>query len=67
MGRRRDVQRRVAGPSSRTGAQTEKKRKPGTRVQARSAFKGEGLALNADISDEDKKAKGTGFRKKAGR
>ena len=46
---------------------TEKKRKPGTRVQAKSAFKGEGLALNADISDEDKKAKGTGFRKKAGR
>ena len=66
MGRRRDVQRQVAGPSTRTGAQTEK-RKPGTRVQARSAFKGEGLALNADISDEDKKAKGTGFRKKAGR
>ena len=57
----------MAGPSSRTGAQTERKRKPGTRVQARSAFKGEGLALNADISDEDKKAKGTGFRKKAGR
>ena len=57
----------MAGPSTRTGAQTEKKRKPGTRVQAKSAFKGEGLALNAGISDEDKKAKGTGFRKKAGR
>ena len=56
----------MAGPSTRTGAQTERKRKPGTRVQARSAFKGEGLALNADISDEDKKAKGTGFSASGG-
>ncbi|KAL5526064.1 hypothetical protein ACEPAG_7402 [Sanghuangporus baumii] len=68
IGRRRSqVQRRAkAGPSNHTGAQVEKRRKPGTRVKARGAFKGEGKALNDDISDEDAKARGTGFRKQAG-
>ncbi|THH10306.1 hypothetical protein EW145_g1418 [Phellinidium pouzarii] len=65
-GRRRRAQRRVAGPSKYTGAQTEKRRKPGTRVRAKGTFKGDGRALNADVSDEDEKARGTGFRKQAG-
>ncbi|KAI5121211.1 hypothetical protein M0805_007221 [Coniferiporia weirii] len=65
-GRRGQARRRVAGPSKHTGAQTEKKRKPGTRVTAKGKFKGEGEALNAAISDRDEKAKGTGFRKQAG-
>ncbi|KAL5526885.1 hypothetical protein ACEPAF_8612 [Sanghuangporus sanghuang] len=65
--RRRRVQRRAkAGPSNHTGAQVEKRRKPGTRVKAKGAFKGEGKALNDDISDEDVKARGIGFRKQAG-
>ncbi|EJD06465.1 WLM-domain-containing protein [Fomitiporia mediterranea MF3/22] len=65
LGRRR-MHRRVAGPSNHTGAQVEKRRKPGTRVKARGAFKGEGQALNADISDGKARARGTGFRKQAG-
>ena len=51
------MQRRVAGPSRHTGAQTERKRKPGARVTAKGKFKGEGIALNAGISDEEQKKK----------
>ncbi|EJF64929.1 WLM-domain-containing protein [Dichomitus squalens LYAD-421 SS1] len=54
-----------AGPSNRTGAQTAKKRKPGTRVRAKGAFSGTGRALNDDIEDEELKKTGTGFRKQA--
>lgn len=67
VGRRRHPQTQIAGPSNHTGRQTEKKRKAGTRVKAKGAFKGGGQALNADISDEDAKSKGTGFRKQANR
>ncbi|OCH95379.1 WLM-domain-containing protein [Obba rivulosa] len=55
-----------AGPSNHTGPQTAKRRKAGSRVTAKAAFKGEGTALNADIEDEDRKKAGTGFGKKAG-
>ncbi|KAH8117708.1 WLM-domain-containing protein [Phellopilus nigrolimitatus] len=58
LGRRRRVQRRIAGPSKHTGAQTEKRRKPGTRVTAKGEIHRRG--------DEDMKTKGTGFRKQAG-
>ncbi|THH30030.1 hypothetical protein EUX98_g4159 [Antrodiella citrinella] len=51
-------------PSTRTGAQTTKKRKAGSRVTARGMFKGDGHALNEGLDDEEKK-KGAGFRKKA--
>ena len=57
----------AAGPSNRTGAQTARKRKPGTRVRAKDAFTGAGRALNDDIEDEKLKKVGTGFRKQAGR
>ncbi|THH20719.1 hypothetical protein EW146_g661 [Bondarzewia mesenterica] len=57
----------TAGPSNRTGAQTTKKRKAGSRVTAASAFKGDGRALNAHIEDEDDRKVGAGFRKKATR
>ncbi|KIJ20224.1 hypothetical protein PAXINDRAFT_108086 [Paxillus involutus ATCC 200175] len=53
-----------AGPSNLTGPQTSKKRKAGSRVPS-SAFNSTGKALNEDL-DEEKKAHGTGFRRKAG-
>ncbi|KIK93501.1 hypothetical protein PAXRUDRAFT_144947 [Paxillus rubicundulus Ve08.2h10] len=52
-----------AGPSHLTGPQS-KKRKAGSRVPS-SAFDSTGKALNEDL-DEEKKAYGTGFRRKAG-
>lgn len=55
------------GASNHTGAQTERGRKAGARVRSKYAFAGGGKALNEDISDEEAKKKGTGFRKKAGR
>ncbi|CCM00098.1 uncharacterized protein FIBRA_02125 [Fibroporia radiculosa] len=55
-----------AGPSSHTGAQTTKKRKAGSRVTAQGTFKGPGKALNGDISDQEQRKAGAGFRKKAG-
>ncbi|KAI0359833.1 WLM-domain-containing protein [Trametes cingulata] len=54
-----------AGPSNHTGAQTAKRRKAGSRVTAQGTFKGTGKALNEDVSDEEKRKAGTGFRKKA--
>lgn len=50
-----------------TGAQTMKKRKAGSRVTARSAFKGDGRALNEDLTGDDESKAGTGFGKRAGR
>lgn len=44
-------------------AQKAKRRKAGTRVTSKYAFEGEGRALNAHITSEDQKKKGTGFRK----
>ncbi|EMD34058.1 hypothetical protein CERSUDRAFT_97984 [Gelatoporia subvermispora B] len=61
--RRRRGTRQV-GPSNHTGAQTAKRRKAGSRVAAKGAFKGEGKALNDDIAEEGKKI-GTGFGKQA--
>ncbi|KZT39101.1 WLM-domain-containing protein [Sistotremastrum suecicum HHB10207 ss-3] len=65
VGRRRHKESNAAGPSLHTGAQTEKKRKSGSRITAKDKFTGTGKALNEDVSDEDKKKIGTGFRKKA--
>ncbi|KAI0034741.1 WLM domain-containing protein [Vararia minispora EC-137] len=65
--RRRRVRQPRAGPSKHTGAQTAKKRKPGSRVRAADAFVGEGRALNADIIDKDQKKVGSGFGKRAQR
>lgn len=65
--KRRRKARTFAGPSNRTGAQTEKKRKAGARVTALGKFAGEGKQLNDDIADEAAKAKGSGFRKQANR
>lgn len=53
--------------SERTGAQSSKKRKAGSRVKAKNAFKGPGQALNTGLDDETKQKLGTGFRKQAGR
>ncbi|CAL1716689.1 unnamed protein product [Somion occarium] len=61
---RRRRTRRTAGPSSHTGAQTAKKRKAGSRVTAKDAFKGEGMALSAGGDNEA--VVGTGFGKRAG-
>lgn len=66
-GPRKRRARTQGGPSTHTGAQTAKKRKAGSRVKAKDAFKGEGKALNADLDEEAQKKLGTGFRKKAGR
>jgi len=49
-----------------TGAQTEKKRKAGSRITNPNVFGSEGKALNEGAIGEKKEA-GTGFRKKAGR
>ncbi|KAG1821763.1 WLM domain-containing protein [Suillus subaureus] len=60
--------RRIAkfsGPSVHTGAQSEKKRKAGSRINNANAFGSGGKALNDGIIGEKKEA-GTGFRKKAG-
>ncbi|KAG9119700.1 hypothetical protein FRC07_005141 [Ceratobasidium sp. 392] len=46
-------------------ATTTKRRKAGTRVTSKYAFKGEGQALNAHITSESEKKAGTGFRKSA--
>lgn len=62
--RRRTTQ--SAGPSNHTGAQTAKKRKAGARVTAKGTFRGSGRALNDDVSDEEQKKSGAGFRRKAG-
>ncbi|KLO09895.1 WLM-domain-containing protein [Schizopora paradoxa] len=61
MKRRRQYTSSEAGPSRKRRGP-----KPGARVRAKGKFKGEGQALNADISDEEEKKKGTGFRKQAG-
>jgi hypothetical protein len=49
-----------------TGAQSEKKRKAGSRITNANAFGSDGKALNEGVIGE-KKEVGTGFRKKAGR
>jgi hypothetical protein len=49
-----------------TGAQSEKKRKAGSRITNANAFGSGGKALNDGVISERKDA-GTGFRKKAGR
>ncbi|ESK91831.1 wlm domain containing protein [Moniliophthora roreri MCA 2997] len=46
-------------PSNHTGRQTEKKRKPGSRVTSKYAFEGQGIALN----DGDTSGTGTGTGK----
>ncbi|KAI9061300.1 WLM-domain-containing protein [Trametes sanguinea] len=58
--------RQQAGPSNHTGAQTAKRRKAGSRVTAQGTFRGSGRALNDDLTDEDAKKAGSGFRKRAG-
>ncbi|KAI0661757.1 WLM domain-containing protein [Cubamyces menziesii] len=50
---------------NQAGAQTAKRRKAGSRVTAQGTFKGAGRALNEDVSDEEAKKAGSGFRKKA--
>ncbi|KAF9226524.1 WLM-domain-containing protein [Gyrodon lividus] len=52
------------GPSNLTGPQTSKRRKAGSRLNS-SAFNSAGKYLNEDLVEE-RKAHGTGFRKKAG-
>ena len=54
--------RPVAGPSNRTGAQTERKRKAGSRVTAKGKFNGHGQSLVSSISETT-----STFRKQAGR
>ncbi|KAF5367425.1 hypothetical protein D9758_003679 [Tetrapyrgos nigripes] len=62
-------QRRSRGPretvpSNKTGRQTAKQRKAGSRVTSKYAFMGEGATLNGE--DPKEKGKGTGFGKQAG-
>ncbi|KZT07806.1 WLM-domain-containing protein [Laetiporus sulphureus 93-53] len=67
--RRRRIHTRTqpAGPSTHTGVQTAKQRKAGARVTTQGAFgSGPGKTLNDDVSDEERKKAGAGFRKKAG-
>ncbi|TDL25486.1 WLM-domain-containing protein [Rickenella mellea] len=64
--KRRRRKNATAGPSTLTGAQVPKKRKAGSRVTAQNAFVGSGRSLNEGASDDDAKAVGSGFRKKAG-
>ena len=52
---------------NQAGAQTAKRRKAGSRVTAQGTFKGAGRALNEDVSDEEAKKAGSGFRKKVAR
>ncbi|CAE6500453.1 unnamed protein product [Rhizoctonia solani] len=47
------------------GPPKQKRRKAGTRVASKYAFVGQGNALNAHVTGEDKKKKGTGFGKRA--
>ncbi|CAE7050036.1 unnamed protein product [Rhizoctonia solani] len=47
------------------GAPKQKRRKAGTRVTSKYAFVGEGNALNAHITGDEQKKKGTGFGKRA--
>ncbi|TFL03979.1 WLM domain-containing protein [Pterulicium gracile] len=63
--RRRRRPPKTGGPSNHTGRQTEKQRKPGTRVRSAYAFTGEGTALNADDPEGQASKKGTGFGKRA--
>lgn len=62
---RRKRTAKFSGPSVHTGAQSEKKRKAGSRITNANAFGSSGQALNEGIIGE-KKETGTGFRKKAG-
>jgi hypothetical protein len=64
--RRRRRPQKQSGPSTSTGAQTAKRRKPGARVTRKDAFGGAGVALNDGASADGPKAKGTGFGKQAG-
>ncbi|VDB88404.1 unnamed protein product [Peniophora sp. CBMAI 1063] len=59
--RRRRQRQPRAGASSRTGAQTTKRRKAGSRVTGANVFTGSGQALDTGSDD-----KGKGFRKQAG-
>ncbi|KAG1750749.1 WLM domain-containing protein [Suillus lakei] len=63
--RRRQRTAKFSGPSVHTGAQSEKKRKAGSRITNANTFGSGGKALNEDAIGE-KKESGTGFRKKAG-
>ena len=58
---RRRQHRRIAGPSNHTGAQTERKRKPGGRVTGKNKVIGEGQALVGGGEAQST------FRKQAGR
>ncbi|KIK63135.1 hypothetical protein GYMLUDRAFT_197565 [Collybiopsis luxurians FD-317 M1] len=60
--RRRRGPRRPIEPSNKTGRQTAKQRKPGSRITSKYAFQGEGTSLNAGDSDSH----GKGFGKQAG-
>ncbi|KAG2128145.1 WLM domain-containing protein [Suillus cothurnatus] len=62
---RRKRTAKFSGPSVHTGAQSEKKRKAGSRITNANAFGSDGKALNEGVIGE-KKEVGTGFRKKAG-
>lgn len=62
---RRKRTAKFSGPSVHTGAQSEKKRKAGSRITNANAFGSGGKALNDGVISERKEA-GTGFRKKAG-
>ncbi|KAG2157884.1 WLM-domain-containing protein [Suillus bovinus] len=63
---RRKRTAKFSGPSVHTGAQSEKKRKAGSRITNTNVFGLGGKALNEGAIGEKKEA-GTGFRKKAGR
>ncbi|TCD61114.1 hypothetical protein EIP91_009010 [Steccherinum ochraceum] len=55
------------GAHSRQRPSTFRRRRPTQKRRTiKRTFKGEGHALNEDVSDEEEKKKGTGFRKKAG-
>ncbi|KAG2147593.1 WLM-domain-containing protein [Suillus clintonianus] len=62
--KRRNRTAKFSGPSVHTGVQSEKKRKPGSRIASAGAFGSGGKALNEGVIG-DKKEAGTGFGKKA--
>ncbi|KAF8206424.1 WLM domain-containing protein [Mycena galopus ATCC 62051] len=64
LGRKRRRARRETVASNKTGRQTAKKRKAGSRVKSQYAFAGEGSVLTEGALDP--KGKGVGFRKQAG-
>ncbi|KAH7106323.1 WLM-domain-containing protein [Auriculariales sp. MPI-PUGE-AT-0066] len=62
---RRKLYRQRQPKPGRTGAQTEKRGKPGRRIRGDADFQGGGTALNGHLQGSAKE-RGTGFRKQAG-